>query len=177
MNTYLELVPEEAREQVKEITRSSGLEYNDESIEKMAEAWIEKQKIFEEKTKEYGMTETVSLDKDDIKGAIVMTYSGSLVNLGPVIDEKRGCEYTSIGIRKDVPDSVMNEDTILASDMELDEVATFKQGPVESTSQIFKIAVVEEECSQEEERETINNVSTIIADEFVDINKTIIQSN
>ena len=48
--------------------------------------------------------------------------------------------------------------------------------PVKSISQIFKIAVVDEDRSPEEEADTLKNVTTIIADEFSDINKTIIKS-
>lgn len=177
MGTYLEMLPSGIKDQIVEITKSSGLEVNEESVELMAEGWIEKQRIFEEKIKEFGMLESGLYEKDDARGVLLLTYSGSLINLSPIIDDKRKSEYTSIGIRSDVPDSAFSEDTILVDDVQTDEICKFEKGPVESTSQIFKIAVVDEDLSPEEEQETIQKATTVIIEEFVDINKTIIQSN
>ncbi len=174
MGTYLEMIPSEVRDQVEGITLSSDLEYSEDAVELIAEAWIGKQKVFEEKIKELGMSETASFEKNDSRGALLMTYSGSLINLSPIIGDKREAEYTSIGTRSDVPDSAVNDDTVLVDDVHLDKTLEFEKGPVESTSQIFKIAVVDEECPLEKEVETLNNATTIIADEFSDINKTII---
>ena len=175
MGTFLEMVPSDVKDQIKEITKSSGLDYNDESIEIMAEAWVEKKNIFEEKIKEFGMVETDLMEKDDERGALLMTFSGSLLNLNPKFDGKRGSEYTSIGLRGDVPDSASHDDVILVDDVQLNEILEFERGPVSSTSQIFKIAVVSDDCTPEEEQEKLNNATMVIADEFVDVNKTIIQ--
>ncbi len=177
MSTYFEMIPSGIKEQIREITKSSGFDYNDESLEMMAEAWIEKQNIFAEKIKDFGMAEAGSFEKDDPRGALLMTYSGSLVNIGPVIDQRRESEYTSIGLRSDVPDSALNDDTVLAGDAELDEILRFEKGPVSSTSQIFKIAIMDNEnLTPEEAQETLKELTTIITDEFVDINKTIISN-
>lgn len=176
MGAFLEMIPPGIKEQIREITKSSGLEYNEEAVELMAEAWIEKKRIFEEKIKEFGMSETDFYEKNDARGALLMTYSGSLVNINPIIDDNRESEYTSIGMRSDVPDSALNDDTVLADNVQVDEILEFEKGPVSSTSQIFKIAVVDEDCSPEEEQKTLKNVTTVITDEFVDINKTIISN-
>ncbi len=176
MGTYLETIPSEVRDQLKEIVKLSDIEYGENALEAMAEAWIEKQKVFEEKIKELGMSETESFEKNDSRGALLMTYSGSLLNISPIIDGKRGSEYTSIGTRTDVPDSILNDDTVLADDVHLDKILELEKGPVESTSQIFKIAVVDDDCPLENEASALKNAATIIADEFSDINKTIIKS-
>ncbi|MBN1500352.1 MAG: hypothetical protein JW982_09355 [Spirochaetes bacterium] len=174
MGTFLDTIPAEVQVQIKDITKTSGLEYNDESIEMMAQAWVEKKNIFEEKISEFGMSETDFLDKDDERGALLMTNSGSLLNIGPMIDGKREVEYTSIGIRKDVPASASNVNSVLASDIEVNQALDFEVGPVSSTSNIFKIAVVDDAESIEDEQETLKSATMIITDEFMDVNKTII---
>lgn len=174
MGEYFDQLPSDIQEQVKNITKTSGLEINDESYEIMAQAWIEKKDAFEEKISELGMEESESFSIEDESGGIFMTYSGSLVNVGPMVDGIRNVEYTSIGIRSDVPDSASNENSVLSRDINIDESLEFEVGPVKSTSPIFKIAVVNEDLSPEDEQEVLTNATLIIADEFADINKTII---
>ena len=174
MGSFLETIPAEVQDQIKDITRTSGLEYNDDSVEMMAQAWIEKKNIFEEKISEFGMSEIEFLDRNDERGALLMTASGSLLNIGPVIDGMREVEYTSIGIRKDVPGSASSVDSVLGNDAEINRPLNFEKGPVASTSNIFKIAVVDDAASVEEEQETLKSATMIITDEFLDVNKTII---
>lgn len=174
MGEYFDQIPEKIQYQIKDITKSSGLEDNDESVESMAKAWLDKKEVFEQKIEELGMEECDTFDRDNEQGALVLTYSGSLVNVGPLVDGARNVEYTSIGLRSDVPDSANNESSRLGEDINIDEGMQFEVGPVKSTSAIFKIAVVKEDLTAEEEEQKLSEATIIIADEFAEINKTII---
>jgi hypothetical protein len=60
--------------------------------------------------------------------------------------------------------------------VEVDNIIRFEGGPVKSTSQIFKIAVCkDEDMSAEEQQQTIIETATIIEEEFVEVNKTIME--
>ena len=175
MSDVLTQIPEIIQNHIRDITKSSGLPDNDESVAQIAMAWIEKKNSFEEKIESMNMEEIDSLEKDNEKGAIALTYSGSLLNIGPNSDDGRNVEYASIGLRKDVPDIITNEGCKLASDLIIDEKVEFEAArPVKSTSQIFKIAVCKDsDISQEEEEEILKKTATVIMDDFVEVNKTI----
>lgn len=103
-----------------------------------------------------------------------MTYSGSLVLIGPLVEDSRKAQYISIGLRKDVPDIVDKTDSKLSKDVAVDETVEFEVGPVKSTSQVFKIAVLTEKLPAIEQQQKISEATQVITEEFVEVNKTII---
>ena len=176
MSDLLVLIPENIRLHIKEITKPAGLPADDETIQKIAEAWIEKEKSFVEKTKSLNMEEVDFLDLEDKKGALVLTYSGSLINLSNLKEDKRKVEYASIGLRKDVPELIVDENSELLSNLVKDEKIEFKSGPVKRTSPIYKIAVCKDNVSEKVQDIILKEASTIIMEDFVEVNKTLIQS-
>ncbi|MBU0934779.1 MAG: RNA-dependent RNA-polymerase [Spirochaetes bacterium] len=162
------------RKHIQQITRTSGLSDTAESHELMAKAWLEKNSCFEQTITESAMEETTFFGKDEARGAMILTWSGSLINIGPMVDGKRHCAYTSIGIRTDVPASALHEAAILEDDLETDQPALFKEGPIQQSSPIYKIAVVAEKLPVAEEAELLEKVNQTIAEDFVEVNKTII---
>lgn len=174
MGEFYNQIPTEVQSHLKDIIQTSGLTNSDESLEIMAEAWVEKKKAFEREIESIGMEEIDYLEKDDNRGALIMTYSGSLVNIGPITDGKRKAQYSSIGLRHDVPDLAENDESMLRSDVSLDEVIEFERGPVRSTSAAYKIAVCKDILDAGEQEETIGSATLILTKEFTDINKTLI---
>lgn len=174
MGEYLEQIPTTVREHLQGITRAAGLPKTDESVELMAEAWLGKKEAFEREIEDQQMEEVDSLDRDDERGAIVMTYSGSLINIGPVVGDARNVEYASIGIRTDVPNAAEHDAAVLGGDLEKDQEVRFDEGPVASTSAIFKIAVCQDDLSAEDQEEALSNITMALTREFADINKTLV---
>jgi hypothetical protein len=163
------------QEHVKQLLKSSGMQNDDESLDALAGAWLEKKQAFEDGVSTQGMEEIDFFSKEDDQGALVMTYSGSLLNIGPLVDGFRRCEYTSIGLRKDVPQSALEESSELEADFETDAVASFKKGPVRKTSPILKIARFKKKMDPELEESKLSEVTQILADDFVEVNKTVIR--
>jgi hypothetical protein len=120
------------------------------------------------------MEEVDSFGSDEERGALLLTYSGSILTLGPLEEDVRNVEYVSIGLRQDVPESASNPESALAEDIIVDEIASFRKGPIQKSSAIYKIAVASEELEPEEEAEMLSEATEILTDEFVEINKTII---
>ncbi|MBN2041049.1 MAG: hypothetical protein JW864_13485 [Spirochaetes bacterium] len=174
MGEFMDQIPGGIQSHLREIIQTSGLENNDESLEKMAQAWLEKQKAFEENIESQSMEELDTFSKDDERAVLVMTYSGSLLNAGPIKDSGRNIEYTSIGIRADVPNSAVGDNAVFSDDVEVDKELSFESGPIKSTSAVFKIAVCKENASFEEQEETLKNVTEVLEEEFTKINKTLI---
>jgi len=160
---------------IKQIAKTSGLPIGEETYEALATAWVEKKQCFEDGISENNLEEVDFFSKDNEKGAIVLTYSGSLITIGPLVDGTRRAEYTSIGLRTDVPGTALEEDSTLSSDIEQDAIVVFEKGPIQQSSPIFKIAISEEELEPDEEEALLTQVTLDITEEFVEVNKTIIQ--
>lgn len=173
MGEFLDQIPEKLRNHIREITRTSGLPDDEESVEKIANGWLEKDRAFVQKIQELDMEEVELLEKDDPRGVLALTYSGSLVNIGPVVNDVRNVQYMSIGLRNDVPDVAEREDSALAKDIFVDDTIEFSVGPVKHTSPILKIAVCQGELSADEQQEKISEATQIIEEEFIEVNKTI----
>jgi len=174
MDEYFSQLPPRIQVQVKEVTKSSGLPYNDDSIERLSRVWLEKKRLFEEQINNLRMEEIKTLQKDDNRGALLLTYSGSLLSLGTFSDNKRTAEYASIGLRKDVPDIAKKDDASLISDMSVDQVIEFEHGPIKKSSPLLKIAVCREDVSAEEQEKRIREATIFLTNGFVKINRTII---
>ena len=119
------------------------------------------------------MEETDRLDDEDERGFLALTYSGSLLTVGPLNDGKRSAEYTSIGLRQDVPDSAESEDARLDGPVEVDGVVSFAEGPVKNTSPVYKVAVFSESIDAEEQEHQLSMATQVLTEEFVDVNKTL----
>jgi hypothetical protein len=175
MGEYFDQIPDDLKRHVKESTRTSGLPDTEESLEKISEAWLEKKRVFEEKTANLRLEEVRSLGAAEERGALALTYSGSLVTIGPLVEGARKVAYVSIGLRSDVPEAAEKEGSVLNRDVNIDEPVEFKVGPVKNTSPILKIAAPQEGLSVEEQEEKITEATQVIQEEFVEVNKTIIE--
>ncbi len=174
MGEYLNQIPEKIRDHIKGITRTSGLPDTDDSVEKIAEAWLEKEKKFVGEIEAQKMEEVEILRKDEPNGAVIMTYSGSLLSIGPIINDSRKVSYASIELRQDVPHMLSKDDAKMTEDLATDQRAMFDDGPVQKTSPIFKIAVSAIKLPPEEEAAKLDNVTLILTKEFVNVNKTFV---
>lgn len=174
MGEFLDKIPGNIQDHIREITKTSGLAPGEESVEKIAKGWLEKKQVFEEKIADMDMEEVDILTFDDERAVLAITYSGSLVNIGPIVDGVRNAGYISIGLRSDVPDAAVKEGSKLAKDVVVDDRIEFVIGPVKNTSAIFKIAVLTGSHTAIEQEEKINEATLLIQEEFVEVNKTMI---
>jgi hypothetical protein len=174
MGENFDMVAPQVQEHVKKLVASTGMPDTEESLELMAKGWLEKQASFLEQTKAKNMEEADSFSAESPKGALLMTYSGSLITIGPMEDDSRLAEYSSIGLRQDVPESAKDEASILSADVEKDGVLTFEKGPIQKSSPIYAIAVVTEDMDAQEEVDLLSEVTMLLTQDFVDVNKTLI---
>jgi hypothetical protein len=119
------------------------------------------------------MMEVDTVERDDEQGCLAMTYSGSLLNIGPVRDEGRNVQYASIGLRQDVPETASREGASLVGDVNVGQPVSFSGGPIQSSSPIFKIAITTGDLDAEEQEEQITKATLILTEEFVEINKNL----
>ncbi|MBU0926169.1 MAG: hypothetical protein KKA67_00310 [Spirochaetes bacterium] len=173
MNIF-DSLSQEIQDHLKQITQSSGLPMTDDSYERMAAAWIEKKGLFEKSLEANRLVEVGFFGRSEERGALALTWSGSIINVGPLVDGKRRCEYTSIGLRTDVPPSAAEDSSDLSADIEADEPVQFAKGPIRTSSPVYKIAVSAGDMDPEEERAMLTQVSQVLAEDFAEVNKTVI---
>jgi len=172
MGEHLDQVPVEIQDHIRQITKTSGLPDTEESVELIAQGWLEKRASFEKQVADMGMEEVELLERADSRGCLAMTYSGSLINIGPRREgEGRTVEYASIGLRQDVPTTADKEGSELASDLRVGEPASFSVGPIQSSSPVLKIAAANEELTADDQEKQITKATQILTREFVGINQ------
>ncbi|MDA3849800.1 MAG: hypothetical protein PF447_00855 [Spirochaetaceae bacterium] len=159
---------------LRNVMAPSKIEDSEANRDSMADYWMEKEKAFTTQLKDLGMDEVESLEQEDHRGILGLTYSGSLIGIGPLEDGKRQVIYSSIGMRKDVPDQAVSDESNLDGELAVGKEAFFTGGPIKKSSPLYKLAVVQEALSIEDQRETISEATRIITEEFVDLNKTVI---
>lgn len=174
MGEHFDQIPLNIQEHIRDILITSGLPNTPESLDLMSEAWLRKKEAFESEIEKLGMEEVDMLGRDDSHGVLVLTYSGSLINIGPVINNHRKVEYASIGLRHDVPETARDDNSILAGDVFIDEEIEFEKGPVKMTSAAYKIALCKDPVSPAQESKALKKATMILSNKFTDINKTVI---
>ena len=81
MGMYLDQIPQDIQGHIRQITKTSGLPDTEDSVELIAQGWLEKKDLFEKQLSGMNMEEVETLGKDEERGCLVMTYSGSLLNI------------------------------------------------------------------------------------------------
>ena len=170
MGENLDKLPERVRDHVRRLVEPAGLADVEDADELLAEGWLEKHAAFEKHTAERGMALMDSFSKDEAGGALAMTYSGSIVSIGPLVDGERDVAYASIGVRRDVPQMSVKQDSHLAADVEVDRVCELAEGPVQRTSPIFALAAFQKALPPAKENAALVEVTQVLTERFVDIN-------
>ena len=167
-------LPESISRHLREVAESFGLDSGEDTIARLGASWMEKNDVFETSMIDMGMDEIPVFDREDERGALALTYSGSLVSIGPLVDGKRKIDYTSIGFRNDVPPSVSRDDCVLAEDAAIDNVMVFERGPIKKTSPLYRIVACPASLSADEQEELIDDATTVIIDTFVGMNRELL---
>lgn len=164
-------IPQNILHHLESVITTFGLEDNEETLDRLKAGWMEKEDAFNQEMANIGMEEIESFQTYDERGVLALTYSGSLISIGPLVDRERKVDYTSIGVRRDVPEALTKEGSQLAEDMVLDRGVVFDGGPIQKTSPVYKIVVCPENLNSDEQSDLIQQATTMIIDTFADINQ------
>ncbi|MBI9097077.1 MAG: HU family DNA-binding protein [Spirochaetaceae bacterium] len=145
------------------------------TFDMIKDLWVKKDKLFSDQIALLAMDEVDHLDKDEDRGILLLTYSGSLISLG--CGKERTMEYASIKLRGDVPDIIKSDRVSLTSDLNKGSIATFDGGQVQNTSSLYKIVVCREGVSVEEQEKRIREATIFITNSFVHFNRDLTLAN
>jgi nucleoid DNA-binding protein len=171
MGMVLAQLPDKIQKHLSSILASTEMPKDDNSLEILAHNWVGKRDIFDTMIKSLAMHEEGSLAPADARAALLLTYSGSLIGLGPERGNGRWMEYASIKLRHNVPDIVTVEKTGVQDMIAVDSAANFTEGKIKSTSALFKIAVCDPDVDLNEQEKRVKEAMIFLTNVFVKLNR------
>jgi nucleoid DNA-binding protein len=154
---------------------SSGLPDTEDALEEMTRVWFEKKDMFEAQVRALDMLQLDRFPAEDPRGALLLTWSGSLLSLGPAGTGRAGrrMEYASIELRTDVPHLAVADSGELEADLSIGAPARLRTGPVSATSALLTIAACDPAVTAEEQEKRIREATIYLTNGFVRINRTV----
>jgi nucleoid DNA-binding protein len=177
MPEYTSQLTPAIRAHLNGLIRTSGLPETQESLEQMARAWFQKKAMFEGQVKALNMRELERFSADDARGALLLTWSGSLLSAGPRKADAggRAMEYASIDMRIDVPHLARSDRGDLEADIAPGEIARLRGGPIAHTSPLLSIVACDPSIAPEEQEKRIREATIFLTNGFIQINRTVVR--
>ncbi|SIP92709.1 nucleoid DNA-binding protein [Alkalispirochaeta americana] len=167
-------VPEAMKPHLAAIAEETDLVPREAALQAVTQNWLEKVRLFREQTASLQMIQETRFCRDDPRGALLLTCSGSLIVLGPQDHQKkRSFEYASISLRKDVPDLARSEEAWLEEDLATGETALFGGTLITRSSEILSIATFREGLSCTDQKERLRQGGIFLTNSFLQANRTI----
>ena len=166
-------LPEEIRKQIDAMSKASETPKLPDIRERLAMNWLEKFELFKSQTKLLEMFEEGSLPETVGRGLVALTFSGSLISIGPRIAGERWLEYVSIALRSDVPDIVSSQAVAIKGPVNQKEVLAFERGPIKATSAVYRVALCAPQISVDEQDKRIREAAIFLTHSFMKINRSL----
>ncbi|QEN09741.1 HU family DNA-binding protein [Oceanispirochaeta crateris] len=164
-------IPELVKQHLESLFKASGEEWSksQDAFNKLCSSWEKKERLFSQQINLLDMEEVKTVSKDDPRGMLFLTFSGSLVSLG--YGSQRWMEYASIKLRTDVPDIVRCDKTSLADQASYGQSARFDLGPLKHTSALYKIVVCKEDVPVKEQEKRVKEATVFLTNSFIHLNR------
>lgn len=174
-------LPEEIRGQIDALSEGPDVPRLPDIKEKLAANWQGKFELFESQTKLLGMEMIEELEEGDGRGFMAMTYSGSILSVGPAQEEEssrglpgsRWVEYVPIKLRQDVPEIASGYGAMIVGQAVRASSLRFDGGPVKSTSAVYRIAACSPDVPPEEQDKRIREAAIFLTHGFIKMNRTL----
>ncbi|MCA1753302.1 MAG: HU family DNA-binding protein [Spirochaeta sp.] len=179
-----EQLSEKMKRHLESVAQQTSIGSTEEALPAVVENWFEKTHLFHEQIESLHMTREDEFSAADPRGALLLTYSGSLIVLGPVdvggtaasspeVSPIRSFEYASIALRSDVPELTGADAVQLTDDLRVDSVAAFSGAPIKRSSEILFIASFSEDVKPADQVERLRQASIFLTNSFVHANRTL----
>ena len=171
MSAAFEGLDKAIRDHLKAILAGSGLPEGPESLELLAEGWLEKERAYDDQVASMGMS---GADEalDPSRGFLAITYSGSLVAVGPDEGGERRAVYVSIDRRRDVPGRAESDDAVLDGPVAVGREIAFAKGPVKKSSAVYRLALLPAALALVDQNEKLEEATVALTKEFQAVDET-----
>lgn len=166
-------LPWKIQAQLDALLADSGKAGDPAAREAMAAVWSDKFRLFTGQISALGMEELDEMPAGDERAAIFLTYSGSLISLGPRRGKDRWLEYASIKLRVDVPELVHSDKANLAAPAKLEQAASFEGTGLKRSSALYRIAVCPQGTSPDEQERRVREATVYLTNGFIKLNRSL----
>jgi nucleoid DNA-binding protein len=166
-------LPEEIRRQIDALAEGPETPRLPDIRERLAATWKGKFELFESQVRLLEMEESEGLAAGDPRGFLAITYSGSILSVGPASGGGRWLEYVPLKLRLDVPEIVSGKDAELSGAVVRGASLEFAKGPLKSTSSVYRIATCASGIAAEEQERRIREAAIFLTQGFIKMNRSI----
>lgn len=178
-NARFTALPQAIQKQLLWIAAEQNRKDDSAFIDDLAVVWEKKAALFLDQIKAVNLELVESVSRDDMRGIMILTYSGSLLSIGPVfqtatnVNNGRWIEYSSIKLRTDVPDIVSEPDAVLGADFATGTGVKLDNSRITSTSPAFLIAICPANLDEEEQDKRVRESTIYVTTGFMKFNRTL----
>jgi nucleoid DNA-binding protein len=176
-DTVYSRLPEEIRAQIDALAEGPETPRRPDIREALAATWEGKFELFESQVRLLGMEEPEALEADDPRGFLAITYSGSILSVGPASPAGQGAgrwvEYVPIKLRLDVPEIVSGTDAELGGAIRRGSSLEFARGPLKSTSSLYRIAACAAGIPPAEQERRLREAAIFLTQGFIKMNRSL----
>ncbi len=168
-------IPDGVREHLSSLASDEGRASDSEFLAELEANWQQKAELFREQAQSVRLDMVDSLPADDPRGALILTYSGSLLSIGPDTDRTLGrwLEYASIKLRTDVPDVVTDRGISIAGGVRLGAPIQIAGSQISRTSKVFSIAACPGDLDEDAQEKRIRESAIFITNGFMVFNRSV----
>lgn len=166
-------LPWKIQAQLDALLAEEGKAGDPQARDALAAVWAEKFRLFTGQTAALGMESVDELPADDDRAAIFLTYSGSLISLGPRRGKDRWLEYASIKLRTDVPELVRGDKANLSVPARLEQAAVFEGTSLKRSSALYRMAVCPQGTSPDEQERRVREATVYLTNGFIKLNRSL----
>ena len=172
-------LPEAIRKHLLGLAKEQGRAEDPEYLQNLADVWGQKEELFRKQARAVKLDIVESVSCKDSRGMMVLSYSGSILCIGPVfmtstnINFSRWIEYSSIKLRTEVPDIIMEKTASLPEDLGTGRPVRLENSRLKATSPAYLIAVCPEGLNEDEQDKRIRESAVFITAGFMKYNQTL----
>jgi nucleoid DNA-binding protein len=170
-------LPKDIQRHLRGLAAEQGRDSDPAFLDALASVWSRKAELFVSYAEQNGLELIRALESGDGRGFLALSWSGSLLSVGPDNDDTGGkwMEYSSIKLRTDVPDMVVDRPIGIDGAVQLGSSVSFFNARVASTSPIQYLAACPEGTPTDEQDRMIREGSIFITTGFMKFNRSLIQ--
>ena len=168
-------LPEGVQQHLVSLAAEQGHSADGSYLVDLTAVWKQKAALFEDQARSVRLELVASVPPNDPRGALVLTYSGSLLSIGPDTDRTLGrwLEYSSIKLRTDVPDVITDRGISITTGLKLGEPIEIDGSQISRTSNAYAIAVCPAELDEDEQEKRIRESTIFITNGFMKYNRSV----
>ncbi len=168
-------LPKEVKRHLTGLAAELDREDDEAFLLELLAVWTRKATLFEDQARALHLELVDSVPRNDPRGALVLTYSGSLLSIGPDTDKTLGrwVEYSSIKLRTDVPDVLVDHGISFADGTQIGRGVEIIGSRISKTSPAYAIAVCPQNLPEEEQEKRIRESTIFITNGFMKYNRQV----